>query len=363
MKLNTSRLTLNEQNRISYIDSAKRVCAILVCALHSHLLYHNFLNLESLRLPLYFILAGVFFKDYGGFFATAVKKINKLLIPSVFFFLLAFAIKWLFLYAIGKTDDNLSLANYFTALVYPNSPSWFFQSLFVAQILYIPIYRVAKTNWGRFLASFAVGCLGYTLRQYEIFIPMHAEGALSAMPLIAVGNIIGQAGVLRKDNGTLSPNQYKWLERVCCAWLLIGTVLSFRICIPRNGFYVNNFYGLFPLGYILAPMTVMGALFMLKRIGRIPGIAYIGRYSIVFIGTHVLGLTYISPFLEMAGLEGGAYKWVLFIATTLLTTALIPIIVKLFPHLCAQKDLIHYNPKPSQSSSPSQFPNNVSELV
>ena len=40
------------------------------------------------RMPLYFILSGLFFKDYGGFKYFMVKKTNKLAIPWLFFFVL-----------------------------------------------------------------------------------------------------------------------------------------------------------------------------------------------------------------------------------------------------------------------------------
>ena len=42
-----------------------------------------------LRMPFYFTLSGLFFKDYGGF-RTILKKVNRLLVPFVFFYTLSY---------------------------------------------------------------------------------------------------------------------------------------------------------------------------------------------------------------------------------------------------------------------------------
>ena len=45
-----------------------------------------------LRMPLYFTLSGLFFKDYGGLLPTFIKKCNKILIPFIFFYTAAYVI-------------------------------------------------------------------------------------------------------------------------------------------------------------------------------------------------------------------------------------------------------------------------------
>lgn len=59
------------KNRIEFIDLAKGICIILV------VMYHCGLGGlipgdKLLRMPLYFVLSGLFFKDYGK--ASLVKK-------------------------------------------------------------------------------------------------------------------------------------------------------------------------------------------------------------------------------------------------------------------------------------------------
>lgn len=53
------------KKRIDFIDTAKGVCIILVVLGHSGIPI-DFVGMNSMRMPLYFILSGLFFKDYGG---------------------------------------------------------------------------------------------------------------------------------------------------------------------------------------------------------------------------------------------------------------------------------------------------------
>ena len=78
--------------RIEFADLAKGICIMLVVLLHvfgdmSGVII-KIMNL--FRMPLYFVLSGLFFKTYDGFITFLKKKTNKLLIP--FFFILVFVV-------------------------------------------------------------------------------------------------------------------------------------------------------------------------------------------------------------------------------------------------------------------------------
>ncbi len=53
------------KKRIDFIDTAKGVCIILIVLGHVGIPI-SFVGMSSMRTPLYFILSGLFFKDYGG---------------------------------------------------------------------------------------------------------------------------------------------------------------------------------------------------------------------------------------------------------------------------------------------------------
>lgn len=79
------------KQRIQYVDLAKGFCIILVVLFH--VLQHfrvqsEFVNvLSTFRIPLYFFLSGLFFKEYEGFLGFLLRKINKLFIPFCFFYI------------------------------------------------------------------------------------------------------------------------------------------------------------------------------------------------------------------------------------------------------------------------------------
>lgn len=61
----------SEKPRIEFIDLAKGICIILVVIFHFDV---DIPLLRPMRMPLYFILSGLFFKDYGGFINFLTKK-------------------------------------------------------------------------------------------------------------------------------------------------------------------------------------------------------------------------------------------------------------------------------------------------
>ena len=81
-----------EKQRIEYIDLAKGLCISLVVLYHIHCFETTTETaLQFFRMPLYYFLSGIFFKEYGGLAIFSIKKVNKLIIPFLFFFLVAYA--------------------------------------------------------------------------------------------------------------------------------------------------------------------------------------------------------------------------------------------------------------------------------
>ena len=136
---------MEQSKRIDFIDLAKGFCIILVVLTH----VNTYFNIEyplkdvlaSFRMPLYFILSGIFFKTYGGFGGFLKRKVNNLLIPFFFFYLtLSFALPN-FLYLCGYSVRNIdslglkSLFNFVFLDQFSNSPIWFLLCLFWTNIM------------------------------------------------------------------------------------------------------------------------------------------------------------------------------------------------------------------------------------
>ena len=88
----------NQSRRIDFVDLTKGVCIILVVMAHVGGAFEQLDTnsmLSCFRMPLYFFISGVFFKSYEGLFGFILRKINKLIIPFLFFYLSAFLMKYI----------------------------------------------------------------------------------------------------------------------------------------------------------------------------------------------------------------------------------------------------------------------------
>lgn len=123
-----------QKNRIEYIDLMKGICIILIILLHNQIyLSNDNINdiLKNMRIPLYFCLSGLFFKEYNGFYDFIIRKFNKLIIPFIFFAYFPYA-----LCEIGLNYER-SITTYLLMFIVPyNLPLWFLRCLFMTYILY-----------------------------------------------------------------------------------------------------------------------------------------------------------------------------------------------------------------------------------
>ncbi|MGN0230071.1 MAG: acyltransferase family protein, partial [Muribaculaceae bacterium] len=82
-----------KNDRIEYFDLMKGICIILIVAFHvdSDNMFPRQVNsmLQSFRIPMYYFLSGIFFKTYNGFLDFVRRKTNNIIIPLLFFTLLA----------------------------------------------------------------------------------------------------------------------------------------------------------------------------------------------------------------------------------------------------------------------------------
>lgn len=138
-----------QQNRIKYFDLMKGVCITLVIIGHccgelpeniggGHL----WSMLEHLRMPLYFFLSGMFFKEYNGIIDFMVRKFNKLLIPYIFFCVVSVVPK---LY-IGDVDCTIeSIRQHIFWMLKNGGYLWFLSTLFFANIIYYVYSQLVKS--------------------------------------------------------------------------------------------------------------------------------------------------------------------------------------------------------------------------
>jgi hypothetical protein len=116
--------------------------------------------MQSFRMPLYFLLSGLFFKEYRVFFDFLKRKVN-IQQRSLWDALIAFSISWDF----------------------ENGCIWFLLSLFEINIIYYVIFMMFNKHQRLLLLSVMVlGVLGLILSPYEIKYRCFLDTSFVALP-------------------------------------------------------------------------------------------------------------------------------------------------------------------------------------
>ena len=340
--------------RYAFVDLAKGLCIMLVVWHHVASTW----GLESyplreavslFRMPLYFFLSGLFFKEYAGFFDFCRRKVNKLLIPFGFFFITLCCIfpfvLWYF-----HLRANPGAAVWYSFIWkqnFPNIPVWFLLSLFWTNLMFYGLYLIAKkvvakrfpqyTTASLVVFSIAVGLIGFFLGRYNIKLPLFWASSMASIPYFCAGHIAFRYTKI------LTPHS---LDR----WNIPFALLGFGVVIalawnspPESVSYVSNRYWI-PV-WIVYPCGLLGTLAVLllsKAIGKIPLVSYFGRYSIMILVTHGW-----VQWLLIKLLRELHVSWhraislaLIFVLTMLLYLAIIPFMKRFLPHVTAQKDII-----------------------
>lgn len=341
-------MTTENKIRIEWIDTAKGICILLVVLNHV-LLYSNlkehipvacYYFLSAFRMPLYFFLSGLFFKDYGGFSSFIKKKINKLLIPFVFFYLTtAVLLPWC-IYSIGGKlpyiDTRPSLWQLLTDFYTNNSqlvngPLWFLLCLFEINILfYFLKYLFRNHEVGLYFWCILIGIVGLILGYTEMRLPASLDTALTCLPFFCFGYYVRNHTQLLYHSA---------VDHHLVLWSFLCGVIVFFIA-RHVQYVVNSFYNTsYFTAHLCGILGTLMTLFLSKRIGAIPIVSYLGRYSIIILCTHIL---LIKAFicLFFSNMSAAIAATLLFVILVVSELALIPIFRKYLPHVTAQKDLI-----------------------
>lgn len=321
-----------QDSRIEFADLAKGVCIILVVLGHCGV-PTAIPGYEIVRMPLYFILSGLFFKDYGGWGNFAVRKINRILVPFIFWYLLAYVIfyilKW-FVPGLLITDAE-GIMDVFCNRQFFNGPIWFLLALFWCNVLFCAVSLYVRKDWLRIVIVCLLGALGWFLGNVvRVFVPCFIDVGLTAMPFFA-------AGYYLKRTSILFPNKYDKFNLLFAIVFWTISCILFRFTDHRLSLHYNILTGWST--YLICIISVLSILFLCKAIKRIPYITYVGHYSIVLLCTHHLIYRPMALLLSRIG-DTPYNAWIVGMITIAVSSLMIPVCKKLIPWFVAQKDLI-----------------------
>ena len=179
------------KRRIEFVDLAKGVCILLVVLTHMGFT-HDVPVLKAIRVPLYFVLSGLFFKNYGSFLNFTVKKVNRIFIPFVFFFLIVYI-------PCVVLEPERTLPELIKPLGEPhilNEPIWFLIALFWVNLMYCAIsLNVTSAVWQTVIVGL-IGLAGYCVSTADLYLPLFFSSALSAMPFFYIGILLRKTPLL-----------------------------------------------------------------------------------------------------------------------------------------------------------------------
>lgn len=332
--------------RIEYIDLAKGICIILVVIDHTC----GALGMEpsicsdtamAFRMPLYFILSGLFFSTYSGFKEFFIKKTNRLIIPFLFAWLLSCIYEWFKRQILNSAPTHsIWCGPYYEELA--NPPIWFLFCLFICALIFYWIRTIASRTkcpslFGAIL-SLIVGCSGFFLGKVQINFPFWIDSAMTAIPFYAFGSF------LRKNTRFLQNYFEKWKMLGLAIVLLVVTWLFGSYSrISLNDMSRTNIFS-----YYLCGITgTLAILYIAKSIKYIPWISYWGRYSICILVTHIYLVVAVNILLGICHIEitNRLIGCLICVPILGLYYFIIPVMIKYLPHVCAQKDLIKFTAK------------------
>ena len=330
--------------RIEFIDLAKGICISLVVLLHVFGdLSGGVIQLMNLfRMPLFFVLSGLFFKTYDGSFFFFKKKTNKLLIPFFFtFFLVILPTTFLLNIIEGKTTtlSNLFLGDYGKLNLGIDGAIWFLLCLFAVNIFFYLIFLMTNRNVVAItIFSVICGLSGYAMNCYGFHLPMWMDSALTAMPFFLFGYLLR----------CYSEMLYGLFSKHDMIYAIVSIVVLFSVYMYDEWqgksiiIYGENTFDISFLSlYIGGAFGTYFILMIAKFFDHLPILSYIGRYSVVVLLTHLLYLFAIRNILYQLGVpqNGTLLNLVVFVLIMLLSVPTIGFCIKYLPYWFAQKDL------------------------
>ncbi len=343
-----------EKKRIEYIDLAKGLCILLVVSWHidgGRLLYSNdnILNFFSaFRMPLYYTLSGIFISIRGEYFHFFQKKINKLIIPLIFFITITNLVFWIGKDLLGGTEKDwfrgdfewMSPLIFFTGIPFfpdgsasesgfNNYALWFLPSLFNAYMIYMLIDRVTSNHfYKKVISIIAIAIIGCILDRKGIYLPFFLISSMRALPFLLIGEL------LRKKTSLLVANKfdkYNILFSIGCFLSLLISILLISV----NDDYLIQYYFNGVIGTV-------GILLFAKVFVYIPIVSYIGRYSIIMLGVHAPMIGFCKTIFFKVVSNLFLVDCLVFIVIVAFGMIAIKLLTTYLPWFVAQKDMIKF---------------------
>jgi len=268
------------KQRIGYIDIAKGLCILLVMMVHIGI-PEPLPNLYNVKVPLFFVLSGFFFREPDSMKGLLIKKLRTILIPFLFFYVVSYIIYYVMLLmspSLGTLTKANGILDVFLQKEYFNGPLWFLPCLFWVYIINTMVFRYFQNNYLHALIIMMLGCLGYLLSQVHVNLPLTMDTALTAIPFFYVGYLLNKIEFF-------SVFKSKYVASILCvvAYLLVLICPDFKVSMS-----INRYDGNIAELYIACTLLTISIVELSKAVGGVRQLTYIGENTLLILCTHHL---------------------------------------------------------------------------
>lgn len=324
------------KERIEYIDWLKGLSIILVVWFHTP-------NPEWLsfhfRVPLFFLLSGIFFKVVP-FREHIARKTNQLVVPFIFFYLVGF------IYMIGEyrwspthSGEGLPLFWTFTDLFHyhhhdqcflVNPPLWFIPALLIVQLILYLLVRFLRNRTAVLVVSIAISAVGICYTE-NVETRLMFGRALRYTGYYAFGYLYGKQILAYLEQS--GRNIIK--VAVLCAIVMIAS--GYSTFGPES--HLRE-----PATYLFNIALIVSLIILFRYLSRIKWLRFFhffGRNSYVVLGIHYM---FNSIFIILIFIAFGEvtvrHSYFILIMSLLALTPVIKFCNRYIPALVGRKELL-----------------------
>jgi fucose 4-O-acetylase-like acetyltransferase len=291
------------RERHPWIDYARGICIILVCYRHIYggvmtednniteypvLQYIN-IFFFSFRMPLFFIVSGMFFrlslgnKGAGNFIKNRSQTI---LYPLLVWGVIHISLQLIFA---DYVNANRQPADYLRLIYQPRSIEqfWYLNALFFVSVLYTVVSRYAGFN---FIRQLVLGTILYAVAGY-LHINNIEAGFITDVFFFYFFFAVGDAvsGVMLDPENFPKIASYKTLLLIVPVFILLQHYFTYLNLSNNNDYYVQNYQpALFALSAIVGGSFVICISFLLQKTNRLRFLRVVGYHSLYIYVTNLM---------------------------------------------------------------------------
>ena len=265
-----------KQQRIAYVDIAKGLGILLVVWGHSSKFLFN--EIYAFHMPLFFFIAGFFFKDGIGWKDFVYKKVKALLIPFIIFYTSTLLFYYSLLNMTGRGDQmNSTVLLDYIPLGHDilNTPLWFFYALFWMSVFYYLLRKYIRNNGIILGISVFLYGLNEVLVINEICLPMFINRSIGELIYMHLGFVFYNQ--LHAEKLAACSLTYK--TKLVSLYAGVFVILYLLKTDSEIGAHILS-----PFVAICGTMTVIYLSAIIKN-DKI--LAYLGKRSLVIFALHL----------------------------------------------------------------------------